>query len=35
MAQIINGKEIAQMIKDEMRAEVEELKKAGKNDNIL
>ena len=31
MAQIINGKEIAQMIKDEMRAEVEELKKEGKS----
>lgn len=31
MAQIINGKEIAQMIKDEMRAEVEELKKVGKS----
>lgn len=31
MAQIINGKEIAQMIKDEMRLEVEELKKVGKS----
>lgn len=31
MAQIINGKEIAQMIKDEMRVEVEELKKEGKS----
>ena len=31
MAHIINGKEIAQMIKDEMRAEVEELKKVGKS----
>ena len=31
MAQIINGKEIAQTIKDEMRAEVVELKAAGKS----
>ena len=31
MAYIINGKEIAQTIKNEMRAEVEELKKAGKS----
>ena len=31
MAQIINGKEIAQTIKDEMRLEVEELKKIGKS----
>ena len=31
MAQIINGKEIAQTIKNEMRAEVTELKKAGKS----
>ena len=31
MAQIINGKEIAQTIKDEMRLEVEELKSAGKS----
>ena len=31
MAQIINGKEIAQTIKDEMRAEVAELKAAGKS----
>ena len=31
MAQIINGKEIAQTIKDEMRKEVEELKKVGKS----
>lgn len=31
MAQIINGKEIAQMIKDEMRVEVEKLKKEGKS----
>jgi len=31
MAYIINGKEIAQTIKDEMRVEVEELKKAGKS----
>lgn len=31
MAQIINGKEIAQMMKDEMRLEVEALKKAGKS----
>lgn len=31
MAQIINGKEIAQTIKDEMRLEVEELKNAGKS----
>ena len=30
MAQIINGKEISQMMKDEMRLEVEALKKAGK-----
>lgn len=30
MAKIINGKEIAQTIKDEMRAEVAELKKIGK-----
>ncbi|MBR2044592.1 MAG: bifunctional methylenetetrahydrofolate dehydrogenase/methenyltetrahydrofolate cyclohydrolase FolD [Agathobacter sp.] len=31
MAQIINGKEIAQAMKDEMRIEVAELKKAGKS----
>lgn len=31
MAQIINGKEIAQTIKDEMKLEVAELKKAGKD----
>ena len=31
MAQIINGKEIAQTIKDEMKIEVAELKKAGKS----
>ncbi len=31
MAQIINGKEIAQIIKDEMKTEVAELKKAGKS----
>ncbi len=31
MAQIINGKEIAQTIKDEMKLEVAELKKAGKS----
>ena len=31
MAQIINGKEIAQIIKDEMKAEVEILKKNGKS----
>ena len=31
MAQIINGKELAQTIKDEMRLEVEELKKIGKS----
>ena len=31
MAHIINGKEIAQTIKDEMRLEVEELKKVGKS----
>ena len=31
MAQIINGKEIAQIMKDEMRLEVEELKKMGKS----
>ena len=31
MAQIINGKEIAQTIKDEMRVEVEKLKEEGKN----
>ena len=31
MAQIINGKEIAQTIKDEMRLEVEGLKKIGKS----
>ena len=31
MAQIINGKEIAQLMKDEMRAEVEALKKSGKS----
>ena len=31
MAQIINGKEIAQTIKDEMRLEVEALKKIGKS----
>ena len=31
MAQIINGKEIAQMMKDEMRLEVEALKKNGKS----
>ena len=30
MAQIINGKEIAQMMKDEMRIEVDSLKKVGK-----
>ena len=31
MAQIINGKEIAQAMKDEMKVEVAELKKAGKS----
>lgn len=31
MANIINGKEIAQIMKDEMRLEVEELKKQGKS----
>lgn len=31
MAQIINGKEISQIMKDEMKIEVEELKKQGKN----